>query len=615
MLERQPIHIEWNFHLKSEPKQIWPYVSNTNRLFKNIRQPAVQQADITHTKKPGHAELSFNSINRYEAWIEEPCQWEYPYRFEIKRSYKSGPFNEIFLRVDLNPKKQGTRLQVTIQANPKIGILPYLATLKLKIFLKKRLKKTLRFYDKLAISGNPAYIYNRSKRLTRGSSKHLEEIKKALKDYPVNLKLFDKFIRFLKHADDTVLIRICPFNLARTWNEPVDDVLTFFICASKTGLLNFNWDLHCDKCRKVQATYQTLSQIHQTGICDHCKEEFLVNFNRSIQLSFTPHPLIRKINDSPYCIQGPQTKKHVLIQQYLGPGQKRYLKTQLPEGAYILRTSGSEGTADIQVCSEGKDTIYIGIYDSGLGGEKVKICPDPNLTIENSTETPQIITLEKAKWDENSLTAARITSFQLFRDQFGDEVLRKGEKIAAENLTLMFTDLFDSTGMYNKEGDDKAVGRVIDHFEILQKAVADERGAIVKTIGDSIMAVFFHPEQALRAYLKAHELIFMDEHFDNSLKLKAGIHHGSCVAVNLNSRIDYFGSTVNIASRLVDFASQNELMISDQALKQISLGKTLKQFENEYVVENITTGLKGFKNKSFRVKNIKLDSSNMRLAI
>ena len=36
------------------------------------------------------------------------------------------------------------------------------------------------------------------------------------------------------------------------------------------------------------------------------------------------------------------------------------------------------------------------------------------------------------------------------------------------------------------------------------------------------------------------------------LKLKAGIHYGSCIAVNLNERLDYFGTTVNAASRLVE---------------------------------------------------------------
>ncbi len=615
MLERQSIYIEWSFHLKSLPEQLWPYITDTNRLLKDIRQPAVQLADISHTKKTGHAELSYSSINRYETWIEEPCQWEYPYRFEIKRSYKSGPYHDLFLRVDLIPEKNGTQLQVTIKAKPKVGLLPFLATLKLKTLFKKRIKKTFRFYDKLAYTGKPAFIYNRPKRLTRGSGKHLEEIKNKLAGYAVNMDLFDKLVRYIQHADDIAMVRITPFSLARIWKEPADDVLAFFIYASKERLLNFKWHLHCDICRKVQNTYSTLSQIHQTGYCDHCKQEFIVNFNRSIQLSFTPHPLIRKINDRPYCIQGPQTKKHVLIQQYVKPGQKHYLMTKLPEDSYILRTSGSEGTATIQVCEQGQDTVHVGISEQGLQGEEAQIHPDPNLTIENNTDTPQIITIEKAGWDKNALTAARITSFQLFRELFSDEVLRTGEKISVDNLTLMFTDLFDSTRMYNKEGDDKAVGRVIDHFKILQKAVTDEKGAIVKTIGDSIMAVFFHPEQALRAYLNAHDLIFKDEQFGNSLKLKAGIHHGSCVAVNLNSRIDYFGSTVNIASRLVDFADQNELMISDQALDQFNLEKTLQQFENNYQIKNITTGLKGFEDKSFSMKNIKLDRSNLRLAI
>ena len=179
----------------------------------------------------------------------------------------------------------------------------------------------------------------------------------------------------------------------------------------------------------------------------------------------------------------------------------------------------------------------------------------------------------------------------------------------------MFTDLFDSTGMYNEEGDDEAVGQVIHHFEILQKAVAKQQGAIVKTIGDSVMAVFCKPEHALKAYLDAQERLARDKRFSNNLKLKAGIHHGSCVAVNLNSRIDYFGCTVNIASRFVDYASENEVVISQNTFSQPELEKMLENFEDKSTIENISTRLKGFDSEYFPIKSIKIENNPLRLAI
>lgn len=99
----------------------------------------------------------------------------------------------------------------------------------------------------------------------------------------------------------------------------------------------------------------------------------------------------------------------------------------------------------------------------------------------------------------------------------------------------MFTYLFDSTGMYNEERDDKTVGRVIHHFKILHQVGAKQNGVIVKTIGDSIMAVFCEPYQALRAYLKAQKMISDDKRLTDDFQLRTGIHHGSFVAVNLIS--------------------------------------------------------------------------------
>lgn len=616
MVERQPIHIKWDWQLQSTPEQLWPFVSNTNQLFKDIRQPSVTREDLSTSElKHDHAKLSYESLKRYEVWTEEPCQWEYPYRFELQRNYHSGPYHNIFIQVDLTPAKNGTLLRIKIRIEPKMGLLPILSTLKLKTIIKKRVYKTFSRYDELAQTGNPAFLYNCQQILTQGSKKKLQEFRQHSDHSVINTELLDKLIRYIQLADDISLERIQPFILAKTWNTSESELLKCFIHSAKEGLLNFQWDICCSRCRKVQATYTSLSQINETAHCDSCQEIFNINFGQSIQVSFSPHPQIRKIDPKSYCVVGPQTKDHVLIQQYLRAGQKRYLKTSLPEGKYILRSSTSTGTAAINVQKDGGDTIYIGIYDTDLYGKEATICTEPNITLENKSKEPQLITLEKAEWNNDMLTAAKVTSLQIFRDLFPEEILKKGEKINVDNLTLMFTDLFDSTGMYHKEGDDKAVGRVIDHFEILQQAVSEENGAIVKTIGDSIMAVFYQPVQALKAYLKAQDLILNDNRFDSSIKLKAGIHHGSCVAVNLNNRIDFFGSTVNIASRLVDAASQNELMISEQSAQDTDLQVMLNTFECEYLIRNITSTLRGFEKESFRMKCIKRDQSALRVAI
>ena len=128
-------------------------------------------------------------------------------------------------------------------------------------------------------------------------------------------------------------------------------------------------------------------------------------------------------------------------------------------------------------------------------------------------------------------------------------MLRPGEEISVGATTLMFTDLRNSTKLYREIGDAPAFGRVREHFEIL--AVAAEGGSIVKTMGDAIMAAFRSPVSAVRAIWTVQKQIA--ERGDPPLSLKVGIHHGPCIVVNLNDKLDYFGSTVNIVGTLAEF--------------------------------------------------------------
>lgn len=615
MFSKQPLHLSWHWQLKSAPEQIWPLLTDTNRLFKDLNQPSIQQAHISQSVEPGFTQLSYNGINRYEVWEEEPYEWEYPFRFGLTRHYQSGPYKNLKMQADLYQIKNGTRIKIDLWAKPRLKFLSMLSTLKLKTLIKRRLKKTIRRYDEFAFNDEKPYESASPKSLVRGGEKRLQQILEQLHNSEVNARILDKLVNFIQRADNLDLERIHPYELAEHWDVSRKQVLKVFIHASKADLLNFSWDLHCPICRSIQESVKTLNQIHEPIYCDECEQEFNVNFNKTIQLSFTPHPLIRKIDTNKFCVRGPQTKPHVVIQQYLKPGENRYLKTKLSPGTYLLRSTGSKGTAKVHVRKNGNETVHIELRSSGLQGEEVHITQDPNLSIQNSSSKPQLVTLERQRWNDLNLSAAEVTSSQLFRDLFGKQVLKKGEKISVDNITLMFTDLFDSTGMYNEEGDDKAVGQVINHFEILETAIARENGAIVKTIGDSVMAVFCDPDQALRAYLRAQKMLSRDKQFNNKLRLKAGIHHGSCVAVNLNNRIDYFGSTVNIASRFVDYASENEAILTQRTFDESSLNEVLGEFGNNNTVEDMSTHLKGFRKESFRIKRIQVDSSLLRLAI
>ena len=168
------------------------------------------------------------------------------------------------------------------------------------------------------------------------------------------------------------------------------------------------------------------------------------------------------------------------------------------------------------------------------------------------------------------LSGAELLSNQTFRELFATETMATGEGLAIQRLALLFTDLKGSTALYDRIGDMQAFDLVRTHFGHLRECAVRNSGAIVKTIGDAVMASFVDPIDALRAALDMHARIarFNAEVGNELLRLKAGLHAGPCLAVSLNDRLDYFGQTVNIAARVQSLADANELVVTEDVLSR-----------------------------------------------
>ena len=100
------------------------------------------------------------------------------------------------------------------------------------------------------------------------------------------------------------------------------------------------------------------------------------------------------------------------------------------------------------------------------------------------------------------LTAKRMLSNQTFRDVFKADNLNIDQRLKITSLTFLFTDLKGSTALYERVGDLAAFDLVRAHFHALLEIISSEKGAVVKTIGDAVMATFVSPEHALAAGLR-----------------------------------------------------------------------------------------------------------------
>ncbi|MBL0899974.1 MAG: adenylate/guanylate cyclase domain-containing protein, partial [Reyranella sp.] len=192
------------------------------------------------------------------------------------------------------------------------------------------------------------------------------------------------------------------------------------------------------------------------------------------------------------------------------------------------------------------------------------------------------VLVEDRTWARDALTAPEVISLQAFRDLFAAATLRPGDEAGVSQVALLFTDLQGSTALYERVGDAAAYNMVRDHFALLASIVRDHDGAVVKTIGDAVMASFGDPAHAVKAALAMQAGLA-----DHDLVLKLGVHMGPSVVVTLNDRLDYFGSTVNMAARLQGQSAGGDVVLSravadDPAVQQIIAG--LPKTEEEVVL-------------------------------
>jgi class 3 adenylate cyclase len=198
-----------------------------------------------------------------------------------------------------------------------------------------------------------------------------------------------------------------------------------------------------------------------------------------------------------------------------------------------------------------------------------------------------------------------LLNVQPFRDLFADQTLPPGESLKVKRVAFVFTDLRDSTAMYARAGDPKAYGWVREHFEVLFEAADRNDGVTVKTIGDAVMASFVTPADALRAAGDMHRnMAALNRQLklssDAALSIRLGAHMGPCISVTLNDRLDYFGATVNIASRVSHLAQGNDAILTEEMLSD---EETHAEAVKCGILEPFETGLRGY-DQHFRLQRL-----------
>lgn len=605
----------WSIQLASKPDQLWPFISDTNQVFRLLGAPSVKRTQLSRSAPKGFIEVTNTHLSSYSLWEQEPYFWEKPFRFGTTRHYKMGILKKMRYQVDLLKNKEGTLLTARIQLTPAKQRLFFFVKIMMERVIKHRFFRLMRQYDKCAAGSMLRYEINPAKELVRGAESRIRTITKQLIEETRRKRIINHLMQYLRKADDEDLVRIHPFALAEYWGEKKYSVLNVFLHAAKLNLLDFNWDVCCPNCKTARMSVRKLKDCRIGQYCEECDLDFELDFNTNTHLVFTPHPLIRKISERQFSFGDPNSTTHKVSQHFITIGESKYINAKLEEGTYLVKTHTHKGHLLLHAREDGVDSISLYLTDDDFDAQEVTVSTYPNITIVNESSKKQVCFIEKKDWKQEATYASEVSSAHDFRSLFPRETLKEGTNAKASGVTMLFTDLMNSTELYRLEGDEFAIGRVMSHFKIIQQIIAEERGGIVKTIGDSVMAVFREPVSALKAVERIQQIFTGSTGIGDSFKIKAGIHFGDATAVNLNDRTDYFGTTVNIAARLVDVAKEKEIIISEAVFNHPDVQLYLNKKQDVLFVKENQIELKGFDKEEFKVKQIRLERPTLRLVV
>ena len=598
-------HSRWEFDLKSSPEDLWPFVADTNRF---NRDTGVPKIEIEEGKRLPNArrKVRLSIYGLPVEWEEQPFEWVRPKRFGVERVYSKGPMARLKVLAELTPKSEGgTHLTYELWATPRNLVGSVAIPLQLNMVIGPRLRAAIKKYDNLAAAGTTvtaADVASQStfdlQRLAALKQKLIADIQTTDAPEP-KVAIAERLADLLEHGDDLAVSRIRAYKLADDWREPRRLVLEVCLRATRVGLLDFQWDLLCPLCRGAQESGVSLKDIKTDVHCASCQIDFTINFDRYVELTFRPNAAVRSVEVPSYCVGSPHWTPHVVAQQLLPAGDKRELTLPLEVGNYRLRALELQGSQDLTVSPDGEDSAYVTLSNNGWSQEALHVRERFTLQLNNETNAEHLLILERLEWSDQATTAAEVTALQMFRDLFAAEALRPGEQISVGTLTILFTDLRHSTQLYREIGDATAFGRVMNHFDIVKKAIARHDGAVVKTIGDAVMAVFRSAADGLHAMLEVQQELAEPADGTMPLTLKAGLNTGPCIAVTLNDRLDYFGSTVNLAARLEGLSSGSDVVISGSVYEDAKVRELIAS--HGFSAVEFDMSLKGFDDERFEL--------------
>ena len=548
----------WN--LKSRPEQLWPLVSNTDRVNRAVGLPAVQYRTerdaVAGLRKFGSFRLGGITVS----WEEHPFEWIHNHRMGILREFDGGPMKWFLSMVTLVPDGGGgTTLhhEVRIESRNLVGRMLAKIEADWKGFSKldklyRRLDKSLTASDGDATPGHPVVGSDPFEEVAGVSADQAARIDRALDriadaggDTAASAVLAD----YVRHAAPQPLSQIRPIALAAAENIDADAMIDAALLAVPAGLLVPRWEIICPTCRVAAAATSRLSQIDPHTGCAACDTEFRSDIATAIELVFRPHPEIRSVDEADYCIGGPEHSPHVVAQVRLAAGESLELPVHLSPGDYAVRSTRGPASMPVRVAeNQSRSIVACDVTRLADETEKTRRVRSGRIRVRlsNPGDRVQVVRLERTLSRTDCLTADRVTSLSRFRECFPDQTFSRGNAVSQGPMTLICVSAADIEAFCDRHGESVARDHLLSLHEKIHELAKSGGGAVAKSIDHRLLLAFASVDDAVAVAAGLIGLAPTGNSAGSGAtpRLTIDIHRGSTLIATANDRLDYCGPAV-----------------------------------------------------------------------
>lgn len=558
---------------------VWTVIVDTDRMnrimgMRPVRYVALPEGASGAARFHAHTTLGGVPVTYEEA----PFEWTLEKEFGVFRKFLGGPYRSVSTRWTLEPLDEarggGTRVTMQLDIEPRSRVFAPLAWV--------GSRQALRAFARFARGIDEHLADDAAKRVVEPvEPANVEAIERGvvrLRERGVRPALAERLGTHLAKCDDADASRIRPYELADEWGVPRRELLTALLHAVPSGLVELRWSILCPSCRTESDQVPTLDEVTAEGHCQMCDIAFELDLDRAVEATFATHPSVRVVPKVTYCIGGPSRTPHVLVQAIVPARSSRALSVPLGAGRYRLFVRGG-GRGTLEVREGAPDRAKVVATADAVMPAITAIASGGTLEVDNEDASARHVKLELLEYASAAATAHDVSMLEEFRTIFSTDLLKRSTPLKVSRVALLFSDLTGSTALYAKVGDAAAFRLVDDHFDVLRAVIKERDGVVIKTMGDAIMASFPDERACARAAvacLSRFEEFRRSAKYGEDTHIKIGFFAGPCYVITANGALDYFGQTVNVASRLQHLAASGEVVMpADEAARLEAGGREL----------------------------------------